>query len=76
MQEPQEIQVQSLGWEDSLEKVHGNPLSSILACRILWTEEWATVHRVTKSQIRLKTKSYGLSCAGTSHYLFGQASQR
>ena len=39
--------VQSLGWEDSLEKglvTH----SSILAWRIPWTE--ATVHGVTKSR--------------------------
>ena len=38
MQEPQEVQVQSLGWEDPLEKeivAH----SSILAWRIPWTEQ-------------------------------------
>ena len=36
----QEIQVQSLGWEDHLEKemaIH----SSILAWRIPWTEEYS-----------------------------------
>ena len=34
----QEIQVQSLGWEDPLEKEMTN-YSSILAWRIPWTEE-------------------------------------
>ena len=34
----QEIQVQSLGWEDPLEKGMATH-SSILARRILWTEE-------------------------------------
>ena len=38
MQEMQETQVWSLGWEDSLEK--GRALhSSILACKTPWTEE-------------------------------------
>ena len=31
--------------------------SSILAWRIPWTEGWATVHRVTKSQTQLKQLS-------------------
>ena len=34
----QETQVQSLGWEDPMEKEMAN-LSSILAWRIPWTEE-------------------------------------
>ena len=34
----QETQVRSLGWEDTLEKRMA-ALSSILAWRILWTEE-------------------------------------
>ena len=38
MQEPQETQVPSLGWEDSLEEGVATP-SSILAWRIPWTEE-------------------------------------
>ena len=38
MQERQEIQVQSLGWEDSLGKEMATH-SSILAWRIPWTEE-------------------------------------
>ena len=45
----QETQVQSLGWEDPLEKGMATH-SSILAWRIPWTEKpWATVHGVTKS---------------------------
>ena len=46
----QETQVQSLGSEEPLEKEMATH-SSILACRIPWTEEpeWATVHGVTKS---------------------------
>jgi len=38
MQEPQEMQVLSLGWEDPLEKRMATH-SSVLAWRILWTEE-------------------------------------
>ena len=38
MQEVQEIQVRSLGWEDSLEKEMAT-CSSILAWKIPWTEE-------------------------------------
>ena len=48
--------VQSLGWEDPLEKGMAT-LSSILAWRIPWTERGAsqaTVYEVTKSRTRLK----------------------
>ena len=50
----QETWIQSLGWEDPLEKEMATH-SSILAWRIpknrgAW---WATVHGVTKNQIRL-----------------------
>ena len=38
MQETQEMQVQSLGWEDPLEKEMATH-SSILAWEIPWTEE-------------------------------------
>jgi len=38
MQEMQEMQVQSLGWEDALEKEMATQ-SSILAWKIPWTEE-------------------------------------
>ena len=47
----QETQVQSLGWEDPLEKATATH-SSILAWRIPWTEKPGglhAVHRVTKS---------------------------
>ena len=51
MQETQETQVQSLGWEDPLEESMATHCS-ILAWRSPWTEAWqATVHGVTKSQI-------------------------
>ena len=46
MQEMQETQVQSLGWEDPLEKDMATH-SSILASRILAMDRgawWATVH--------------------------------
>ena len=54
MQETQETQSQSLGWEDSLEEGMATH-SSILAWRIPrdrggW---WIIVHGVTKSQTRL-----------------------
>ena len=55
MQETQETQVQSLGWEDPVEKEMATH-SSILAWRILWIEE-PTVHRVAKSQTQLKRLS-------------------
>ena len=48
--------VRSLSWKDPLEEGMATH-SSVLAWRIPWTEEpagWATVHRVTKSQTRLK----------------------
>ena len=44
----QETWVQSLGWEDLLEKAMA-PHSSIRAWKIPWTEE-ATVHGVAKSR--------------------------
>ena len=43
----QETSVQPLGWEDSLENGMATH-SSILACRILWTD-----HGVAKSQTKL-----------------------
>ena len=50
----QEMQVQSLGWEDPLEKETATH-SSILAWEIPWTEEPSGLqsmgsHRVTKQQ--------------------------
>ena len=50
-----EAQVQSLGWEDPLEKGMGT-LSGILAWRIPWIEEPGRLHVVrgaAKSQTRL-----------------------
>ena len=54
MQEMQEIQVQSLGWEDPLEKEMATH-SSILAWRIPWTEEPGRLRStgVAKSRTRL-----------------------
>ena len=49
MQEIQEMQVRSLGWEDPLEKGKVTH-SGILAWSIPWTEEpGARIHGVTKS---------------------------
>ena len=44
MQEIQETWVQSLGWDDPLEKEMATP-SSILAWRIPWTEEPGELQR-------------------------------
>ena len=54
MPETQEMQVPSLGEEESLEEEMAT-YSSILAWKIPWTEEpgGATVHGVTNSQTRL-----------------------
>ena len=52
MQETKEMQVQSLGWEASLEErmaTHSSILDSV--DRGAW---WATTHRVSKSLTRLK----------------------
>ena len=43
MQEPQETQVGSLGWEDPLEEVMATH-SSILAWEIPWTDEQGGLH--------------------------------
>ena len=53
----QEIRVQSLGWEDLLEKEMAT-YSSILAWKIPWTEEaWRVpVHEVTRVRHDLVTK--------------------
>ena len=51
MQEMQETQVQSLGREDPLEEGKATP-SSILACRIPWTEEPGGVYSVGLERIR------------------------
>ena len=46
----QEIQVQSLGWEDPLEKGMATH-SSILARRILWTEESGRVQSMGSQRV-------------------------
>ena len=52
MQETQETQVQSLGWEDPLEEENGNPLQysclKIPMDRGTWQ---ATIHGVAKSRL-------------------------
>ena len=58
MQEPQETWVWSLGQEDPLEEGMGIPLQySCLENPMDRGAWWATVHRVTKSQTRLKQLS-------------------
>ena len=56
-----ETWVQSLGWEDLLEKEMATQ-SSILAWKIPWTEELgqAPVHGVTKSQTQLSDFTHSL----------------
>ena len=50
----QETQVQTLGWEDPLEKGMATHFS-ILAWKMPWTSDWwATVHRVAKSWTQLR----------------------
>ena len=55
MQETQETQVQSLGWENPLRGGHGNPLQqySCLENPMDQGAWWATVHKVAKSQTGL-----------------------
>ena len=55
MQELQETQVQSLGWEDPLEEGRATHFS-ILAWEISWTEEPGRLQstRIAKSYTRLK----------------------
>ena len=57
-----ETWVQSLGWEDPLEKEMATH-SSILAWKTPWTEEpgrLQSVHRITKSQTRLSDFTFKL----------------
>ena len=51
MQETQEMQVRSLGWEDPLEQdvaIH----SSIFVWRIPWTEEPGGLHSIGSQRVR------------------------
>ena len=45
------MQVQSLGWEDPLEKEMASH-SSILACRIPWTEEPCGLQSIGSKRVR------------------------
>ena len=51
MQEPQETQVQSLGWEDLLEKEMSTH-SSVLAWEIPWTEEPDRLQSMGSQKVR------------------------
>ena len=51
MQEIQETWVQSLGWEDPLEKGMA-PHSSILAWRILWAKEPCGLQSIRSQRVR------------------------
>ena len=51
MQESQEMQVRSLGWEDPLEKEMATN-SNILAWRIPWTEEPGGLQSIGSQRIR------------------------
>ena len=59
MQEAQEMQVRSLGWEDSLEEEMAT-YSSIFTWEIPGTEVpwWGTVHVVTESDLTEHTITY------------------
>ena len=68
VQKTQEMQARSLGQENALEEgmaIH----SSILAWRILWTEEPATVHGITKSRTQLKRLSAAQYICFTHHMI-------
>ena len=86
MQEPQQTQVWSLGWEDPPGGGHGNPLH-ILAWRMLWTEEpgrlqsvglqrvghdWVTQHTHQKCIIHAAflNNNKSLKYAYTKHLLY------
>ena len=56
----QETWIQSLGWEDSLEKEVATH-SGILAWKIPWMEEPGRVHGVAKSLTRLSDFTYFLA---------------
>ena len=51
VQETQETQVQSLGWEDTLEEEMATH-SNILAWRILWTEETGGLQSIGCQRVR------------------------
>ena len=67
MQEIQEMQVQSLGWEDALEEEMATQ-SSILAWKIPWTEEpvgyspWGLKEVDTTERLTLSFLSISQNC--------------
>ena len=66
----QETQVQSLGWEDPLEKEMATH-STTLAWRIPWTEDpwWSKVHGVPRVRHSLATKQpHTLPCASRPRF--------
>ena len=67
IQEPQEPQVFSLGWEGSLEESKATH-SSILAMRISWPEEpgWATVLRGHKESDITEVTKHAHTCVHKS----------
>ena len=60
--------VQSLGWEDPLEQ-EMTTYSSILAWKLPWTEEPATVHGVAKSQTWLSACVHVRVCVHTHTHI-------
>ena len=67
MQELQDMQVQSLGWEDPLEEsmeIH----SSILAWRIPWTEEPSGLQSIGSQRVRHNWTN--LACMHVKRYLW------
>ena len=72
MQEPQEMQVWSLGQEDPLEEGMATH-SSILAWRILWTEEPGGLQSIVNNRTQLKwfsTHTHTHTYACTHHSLY------
>ena len=65
MQETQEKRVQALDWQDPQEEKMATH-SSILAWKISWTEEQATVHRITESDT---TEHTHRGCVVTSNVM-------
>ena len=70
MQETQETQVQSLGWEDPLEEGMAAH-SSILAWRIRMDRGawWAEVHSTAKSQTQRSTHARTYAYQGDTDYI-------
>ena len=68
MQETQETQVQSLGWEDPMEEGTA-PRSSILARRIPWTEEaWQATTCSNGTTTSSNGKSSAMELQRVRHY--------